>query len=53
MTRHAALMMIQRRALEAGVNTPACCPGSRATGITNDLTRGNTLENPGRWPATN
>jgi integrase/recombinase XerD len=44
MTRHAALKMIQRRALEAGVNTPVCCHSFRATGITNYLTNGGTLE---------
>ena len=44
MTRHAALKMIQRRALAAGVNTPVCCHSFRATGITNYLTNGGTLE---------
>lgn len=44
MTRHAALKMIQRRALEAGVNTPVCCHSFRATGITNYLSNGGTLE---------
>ena len=44
MTRHAALKMIQRRALEAGVNTPVCCHSFRATGITNYLSKGGTLE---------
>lgn len=44
MTRHAALKMIQRRALGAGVNTPVCCHSFRATGITNYLTNGGTLE---------
>ena len=44
MTRHAALKMIQRRALEAGVNTPVCYHSFRATGITNYLTNGGTLE---------
>jgi site-specific recombinase XerD len=44
MSRHAALKMIQRRALEAGVNTPVCCHSFRATGITNYLTNGGTLE---------
>jgi integrase/recombinase XerD len=44
MTRHAALKMIQRRAVETGVNTPVCCHSFRATGITNYLTNGGTLE---------
>jgi site-specific recombinase XerD len=44
MSRHAALKMIQRRALEAGVETPVCCHSFRATGITNYLTNGGTLE---------
>ncbi len=44
MTRHAALKMIQRRALEAEINTPVCCHSFRATGITNYLTNGGTLE---------
>ena len=44
MTRHAALKMIQWRALEAGVNTPVCCHSFRATGITNYLSKGGTLE---------
>ena len=48
MTRHAALKMIQRRALEAGINTPVCCHSFRATGITNYLTNGGTL---GKSPA--
>jgi site-specific recombinase XerD len=45
MTRYAALKMIQRRAREAEVNnTPVCCHSFRATGITNYLTNGGTLE---------
>jgi hypothetical protein len=36
--------MIQRRAREAEVNTPVCCHGFRATGITNSLTNGGTLK---------
>jgi integrase/recombinase XerD len=44
MTRYAALKMIQRRAREAGINTPVCCHSFRATGITNYLTNGGTLE---------
>ena len=44
MTRYAALKMIQRRARKAGVNTPVCCHSFRATGITNYLTNGGTLE---------
>jgi site-specific recombinase XerD len=44
MTRYAALKMIQRRAREAGVNTPVCCHSFRATGITNYLSNGGTLE---------
>ena len=44
MTRHAALKMIQRRARHAGVLTPICCHSFRATGITNYLLNGGTLE---------
>lgn len=44
MTRYAALKMIQRRAWEAEINTPVCCHSFRATGITNYLTNGGTLE---------
>jgi site-specific recombinase XerD len=44
MTRHAALKMIQRRAKNAGILTPICCHSFRATGITNYLENGGTLE---------
>jgi integrase len=44
MTQYAALKMIQRRGLEAGIHTPVCCHGFRATGITISLTNGGTLE---------
>jgi len=44
MTRHAALKMIQRMARQAGVLTPICCHSFRATGITNYLLNGGTLE---------
>ena len=44
MTRHAALKMIQRRAKAAGILTPICCHSFRATGITNYLEHGGTLE---------
>jgi integrase/recombinase XerD len=44
MTRYAALKMIKCRAREADVNTPVCCQSFRATGITNYLTNGGTLE---------
>jgi site-specific recombinase XerD len=44
MTRHAALKMIQRRARKAGIATPICCHSFRATGITNYLLNGGTLE---------
>jgi integrase/recombinase XerD len=42
--RHAALKMIQRRARQAGVLTSICCHSFRATGITNYLLNGGTLE---------
>jgi site-specific recombinase XerD len=44
MTRYAALKMIQRRARKAGILTPICCHSFRATGITNYLLNGGTLE---------
>jgi integrase/recombinase XerD len=44
MTRHAALKMIQRRAKKAGIFTAICCHSFRATGITNYLEHGGTLE---------
>jgi site-specific recombinase XerD len=44
MSRHAALKMIQRRAKNAGILTPICCHSFRATGITNYLENGGTLE---------
>ena len=44
MTRHAALKMIQRRARRRGSWTPICCHSFRATGITNYLLNGGTLE---------
>jgi site-specific recombinase XerD len=44
MTRHAALKMIQRRAKKAGILTAICCHSFRATGITNYLEHGGTLE---------
>jgi integrase len=44
MTRHAALKMVQRRARKAGIATPICCHSFRATGITNYLLNGGTLE---------
>jgi len=44
MSRHAALKMIQRRAKRAGIATHACCHSFRATGITNYLEHGGTLE---------
>jgi site-specific recombinase XerD len=44
MTRYAALKMIQRRAKRAGILTPICCHSFRATGITNYLLNGGTLE---------
>ena len=44
MTRHAALKMIQRRAKKAGLLTAVCCHSFRATGITNYLEHGGTLE---------
>jgi site-specific recombinase XerD len=44
MSRHAALKMIQRRAKNAGILTPICCHSFRATGITNYLEHGGTLE---------
>jgi site-specific recombinase XerD len=44
MTRHAALKMVQRWARKAGIVTPICCHSFRATGITNYLLNGGTLE---------
>lgn len=44
MTRHAALKMVQRRAKKAGILTAICCHSFRATGITNYLEHGGTLE---------
>jgi site-specific recombinase XerD len=44
MTRHAALKMIQRRAKKAKILTAVCCHSFRATGITNYLEHGGTLE---------
>jgi integrase len=44
MTRHAALKMIQRRARGAEILTPICCHSFRATGITNYLENGGTLD---------
>ena len=44
MTRHAALKMVQRRAKAAGIATAICCHSFRATGITNYLEHGGTLE---------
>lgn len=44
MTRYAALKMVQRRARKAGILTPICCHSFRATGITNYLLNGGTLE---------
>jgi site-specific recombinase XerD len=44
MTRHAALKMIQRRAKRAGILTAISCHSFRATGITNYLEHGGTLE---------
>jgi site-specific recombinase XerD len=45
MSRYAALKMVQRRARKAGILTPICCHSFRATGITNYLLNGGTLEN--------
>src|SRR5208337_4574164 len=44
MSRHAALKMIQRRTKKAGIPTAVCCHSFRATGITNYLENGGTLE---------
>ena len=44
MSRHAALKMIQRRGKKAGILTAICCHSFRATGITNYLEHGGTLE---------
>lgn len=44
MSRHAALKMVQRRAKKAGILTAICCHSFRATGITNYLEHGGTLE---------
>jgi len=45
MTRHAALKMIQRRAMQTCDKTLVYCHSFRATGITNYLTNGGTLDN--------
>src|SRR3954471_5060319 len=44
MSRYAALKMVQRRARKAGLLVPICCHSFRATGITNYLLNGGTLE---------
>lgn len=44
LSRHAALKMVQRRAKKAGILTAICCHSFRATGITNYLENGGTLE---------
>ncbi|MFM7319406.1 MAG: tyrosine-type recombinase/integrase [bacterium] len=44
MTRFAALRMVQRRAKQVGITTEVCCHSFRATGITNYLEHGGTLE---------
>ncbi len=44
MSRYAALKMVQRRAKKAGLLTAVCCHSFRATGITNYLLNGGTLE---------
>ena len=44
LSRHAALKMVQRRAKQAGIKTAICCHSFRATGITNYLENGGTLE---------
>ncbi len=44
MSRHAALKMVQRRGKNAGILTAICCHSFRATGITNYLEHGGTLE---------
>lgn len=44
MTRHAAIKMVQRRSKAAGIPTHICCHTFRATGITNYLENGGTLE---------
>jgi site-specific recombinase XerD len=44
MTRQAAFQMVRRRARKAGILTAVCCHSFRATGITNYLENGGTLE---------
>ena len=44
MTRNDAQRMIKRRALAAGLSARVCCHTVRATGITDYLTNGGTLE---------
>lgn len=44
MTRKDVWRMIRRRAVEAGIETPIGCHSFRATGITNYLENGGTLE---------
>jgi site-specific recombinase XerD len=45
MTQPDAWRMIRRRAADAGINTAIGCHSFRATGITNYLENGGTLEN--------
>lgn len=45
MSRGDALRMIKRRARQAGLSPSTCCHTFRATGITNFLTNGGTIEN--------
>jgi integrase len=42
--------MIRRRAEKAGIDADMCCHTFRATGLTNFLANGGTLETPKRWP---
>lgn len=44
LSRHAALQMVKRRAKQAGIKTAVSCHSFRATGITNYLENGGTLE---------
>lgn len=48
MSRSDALRMIKEQARKAGIETRVCCHSMRATGITNFMLNGGTLENAAR-----
>jgi integrase/recombinase XerD len=49
--RSDALRMIKKQARKAGIETKVCCHSWRATGITNFISNGGTLENAARIAA--